>query len=75
MHQRDVTENLRKDAVDYCIVPHDDPMCVHTAESEKGAHIYSLRRLVATNAEHYAYGEHGRLWKRHTMTISVIRRC
>lgn len=27
------------------------------AESEKGAHIYSLRRLVATNTEYYAYGE------------------
>ena len=28
----------------------------HTAESEKGAHIYSLRRVVATNTEYYAYG-------------------
>jgi hypothetical protein len=27
------------------------------AESEKGARIYSLRRVVATNTEYYAYGE------------------
>jgi len=32
------------------------PRPLHT-ESEKGAHIYSLRRVVATNTEYYAYGE------------------
>jgi hypothetical protein len=34
---------------------HLPPLC--PPESEKGARIYSLRRVVATNTQYYAYGE------------------
>lgn len=45
---KDVAQNLCVTAAAAPPVP---------AESEKGARIYSLRRVVASNTEYYAYGE------------------